>query len=217
MLTRPMLCGFSLILSGSMLLAADKTPDAEGFGTIFDGKSLEGWKKATENADSFQLKDGAIVANGPRCHLFYVGDEKPFKNFHLKCEVQTKKGSNGGIYFHTKYQETNWPAAGHECQVNNTFERDPQKTGGVYNLSKVFEAPAKDDEWFKYEIIVEGNHVITKINDKVAADYKEDAEALAQLKGKDPGRKISEGTFALQAHDPGSTVLYRNIKVKRLP
>ena len=33
----------------------------------------------------------------------------------------------------------------------------------------------------------------------------------------DAGRRIGEGTFALQAHDPGSTVMYRNIRVKRLP
>jgi len=30
-------------------------------------------------------------------------------------------------------------------------------------------------------------------------------------------RVLGEGTFALQGHDPGSTVLYRNIRVKRLP
>ena len=42
-------------------------------------------------------------------------------------------------------------------------------------------------------------------------------EALAKEKGMEPGRRIGEGTFALQAHDPGSTVMYRNIKVKRLP
>ena len=215
----PRLVSLSMLLAlvCTPLLGADKTPDADGFVTIFDGTSLDGWKKSTENSDSIQLKDGAIVANGPRCHLFYVGDEKPFKNFDFKCEVMTRPNSNGGIYFHTKYQDTNWPAQGHECQVNNTFKPDPQKTGGVYNLAKVFEAPAKDDEWFKYEIIVQGNHVVTKINDKVAADYTENAEALAQLKGKDPGRRVGEGTFALQAHDPGSTVLYRNIKVKRLP
>jgi len=64
---------------------------------------------------------------------------------------------------------------------------------------------------------VEGNHVTIKINDKVTADYTENAEALAKEKGIEPGRRISEGTFALQAHDPGSTVMYRNIKVKRLP
>jgi len=81
----------------------------------------------------------------------------------------------------------------------------------------VLEAPAKDDEWFKYEIIVQGKHVVIKINDKVTADYTEDAEALAKEKSVEPGRRVGEGTFALQAHDPGSTVLYRNIKVKRLP
>lgn len=207
---------FALMFSAS-LLAADKAPDAEGFVSLFDGSSLDGWKKSTENQDSIQLKDGAIVAHGDRAHLFFVGDEKPFKNFHFKCEVQTKVNSNGGIYFHTKYQETNWPAQGHECQVNNTFERDPQKTGGVYHVAKVLEAPAKDNEWFKYDIIVEGKHVIIKINDKVTADYTEDPDALAKNKKIEPGRRVGEGTFALQAHDPGSTVLYRNIKVKRLP
>lgn len=202
---------------GLLLAADEKKPDADGFVTIFDGKSLDGWKKAAENQDSLSLQDGAIVAKGKRSHLFYVGEEKPFKNFHLKAEVQTKANSNGGIYFHTKYQDQDWPAQGHECQVNNSYKPDPQKTGGVYKVAKVTEAPAKDDEWFKYEIIVEGKHVIIKINDKVTADYTEDAEKLAKEKGMELGRRIGEGTFALQAHDPGSTVMYRNIKVKRLP
>jgi 3-keto-disaccharide hydrolase len=206
-----------LLVFAPCLIAAESKPDAHGFVTIFDGKSLDGWKKAGENQETIQLKDGAIVANGPRCHLFYVGDDKPFKDFHFVCEVMTRPGSNGGIYFHTKYQETNWPAQGHECQVNNTFERDPQRTGGVYKVAKVLEAPAKDDEWFKYEIIVQGNHVITKINDKVTADYTEDPATLATDKSIEPGRRIGEGTFALQGHDPGSTVMYRNIRVKRLP
>ena len=214
---------FSLALSLSSLFAclplaaADKTPDAEGFVTIFDGSSLDGWKKTTENPDSIQLKEGAIVANGNRSHLFYVGEQQPLKNFDFKCEVMTKPNSNGGIYFHTKYQDSNWPAQGHECQVNNTFERDPQKTGGVYKVAKVLDAPAKDNEWFKYEIIVQGNHVVIKINDKVTADYTEDPEVLAKDKSIEPGRRVGDGTFALQAHDPGSTVFYRNIKVKKLP
>ena len=31
------------------------------------------------------------------------------------------------------------------------------------------------------------------------------------------GRVISHGTFALQGHDPGSKVMYKNIKVRVLP
>ena len=207
----------SLFCTAAALVAADQKPDADGFVTLFDGTSFDGWKKAGESPESIQLKDGAIVANGPRCHLFYVGDQQPFKNFDFKCEVLTRPGSNGGIYFHTKYQDRGWPAQGHECQVNNTYTSDPQKTGGVYKVSKVGEAPANDNEWFKYEIIVQGNHVVVKINDKVTADYIEDADALAKDKSIEPGRRVGEGTFALQAHDPGSTVMYRNIKVKKLP
>lgn len=202
---------FALLLTGTTF--AD---EKDGFTTIFDGKSLDGWKKSTENEKSIRLEDGAIVANGNRCHLFYVGNDKPFKNFHFAAEVMTKPSANGGIYFHTKYQEEGWPLTGHECQVNNSYSRDPQKTGGVYKVAKVLEAPAKDNEWFKYEIIVKGNHVVVKIDGKVTADYMETAESLAKVEGIEPGRKIGEGTFALQAHDPGSTVLYRNIRVKRL-
>jgi len=194
----------------------EKKPRADGFLTIFDGRSMDGWK-VSENPESFKLVDRALVAHGNRAHAFYVGEEKPYKNFHFVCEVMTQANSNGGIYFHTKWQESGWPLQGHECQVNNSYSKDPQKTGGVYKVAPVFEAPAKDNEWFKYEIIVEGKHVVIKINDKVTADYTEDAESLANDKNIEPGRRISEGTFALQAHDPGSTVSYRRIRVKRLP
>jgi hypothetical protein len=34
--------------------------------------------------------------------------------------------------------------------------------------------------------------------------------------GNDFTRKLDEGTFALQAHDPKSVVRFKNIRVKRL-
>jgi Domain of Unknown Function (DUF1080) len=86
----------ALVLAGRAALAQD-----EGWVEMFDGKSLKGWK-ANENTDSWQVKDGLLVCHGPRSHLFYVADDKPFKNFHFKAEVKTTKGSNSGIYFHTK-------------------------------------------------------------------------------------------------------------------
>lgn len=193
----------------SLLSAAEPTADKDGWITIFAGKNLDDWKIAEEDKKSFSLQEGAIVAKGPRSHAFYVGSDKPFKNFEFKAQVMTKENSNGGIFFHTKYQETDWPKVGHECQVNNTYKSDPQKTGGVYNKSKVLEAPAKDNEWFNYYIKVEGKRVVVKINDKEVVDYSEGECADT--------RCVGEGTFALQAHDPGSTVFYRNIQVKRLP
>jgi hypothetical protein len=76
------------------------------------------------------------------------------------------------------------------------------------------EAPAKDDQWFTLYIKVNGKHVITKVNDKVIVDWKQPED---WKKGSNFDRILGEGTFALQGHDPGSTVLFRNLMVKRLP
>ncbi|WP_254512125.1 3-keto-disaccharide hydrolase [Anatilimnocola floriformis] len=194
-----------LILSSYVLQAEEKSEWVQ----MFDGKTLNGWK-VNENEKSFSVADGAIVSHGDRSHLFYVGDEKPFKNFEFKAEVQTKENSNAGIFIHTKFQEKDWPKIGYECQVNNSYNKDPQKTGGLYNTVKVLEAPAKDNVWFVYYIKVEGKHVTIKIDDKTVVDFEEPADKPGTV-------KLSEGTFALQAHDPGSTVMFRNLQVKRLP
>lgn len=187
---------------------------ADGWISLFDGKTLEGWTRAEENPDSVQVEDGKIVTHGPRCHLYYTGKVRGanFKDFEFKAEVMTLANSNSGIYFHTQYQKEGWPEKGYEVQVNNTH-RDPKKTGGLYAVKDVFEAPAKDGEWFSEHIIVRGKHITVKVNDKVVVDYTEPEN---QDIPKMPGRKLSSGTFALQAHDPGSTVYFRNLMVKPL-
>lgn len=192
---------------------AKKTDLEPGFVRMFDGKTLKGWKK-NENPDSFRVEDGAIVANGPRSHLFYVGDGKPFVNFEFKAEVMTKPNSNAGIYFHTKFQEKGWPKYGFEAQINNSYKKDWKKTASLYDVVNLKKAVAKDDEWFTYHIIVRGRTVIIKINDKVVNRYEEPRD---QKPGKSFTRKLDRGTFAIQAHDPGSKVLLRNLRVKRLP
>ena len=159
-----------------------------------------------------QLLNVAIVAHGDRSHLFYVGDGQPFKNFDLRVEVMTKAGSNGGIYFHTKYQATGWPIGGFEFQVNNTHT-DWKKTGSLYDVVNVAQSPAQDDKWWTQEVTVRGNKVTVLINGQRIVEYTELPGVTA---GKDFERKLGEGTFALQGHDPNSTVRYRNIRVRRL-
>ncbi len=187
----------------------------DGFVTIFDGTSLDGWKLAEKEPNSFTLKDGALIAHGPRSHLFYVGEEKPFKNFIFRAKVKTEKNSNGGIFFHTRYQEKDWPAHGHEAQVNNTFERDPRKSGSIYRCKDVMNtSPVGDGEWWDYEIKVVGQKITISFNGKVVNEYD---EPEGGTEGVEPTRKLSSGTFALQAHDPDSIVHYKDIQVKRLP
>lgn len=195
-------------MSPSRLCAADE----EGFVPLMDGKTFNGWKLAEENKDTWKVEDGAFVAHGNRCHLFYEGDGKPFKNFDLKVDVMTQPGSNGGIYFHTRYQPQGWPQAGFENQVNNTHS-DWIKTGSLYGLVNIAQSPAQDNKWWTQEIIVKGRSVTILVDGKRVYEYNEPPGVEA---GRDFGRKLGEGTFALQGHDPKSVVCYKNIRVKRL-
>ena len=197
---------------------AQEGPSAEGDGwhSLFDGRSLDGWT-ANENKDSVKVVDGAIVVGGDRSHVFYTGrvGDHDFKNFHLKAKVKTHPKANSGIYFHTKFQEEGWPDKGFEAQVNNTGG-DPQKTGSLYGVVQVTEAPAKDNEWFDYEITVEGDRITIFIDGEKVVDFTETGDDMPHLKDF-PERKLDRGTFALQCHDPGSIVHFKDIKVRLLP
>lgn len=194
-------------------IAAGNEPE-EGFVSLFDGKSFDGWK-VNENPDSWKIVEGAMVCRGPRSHVFYVGDQAPFKNFHFKCDVMTKPKANAGIYFHTKYQDSGWPKFGYEAQVNATHG-DPKKTGSLYDVKNVAEANHQDNEWYTEEIIVEGKRIQIIVNGKTVVDFTEEPDRKA---GRDFTRILDAdgGTFAFQSHDPESEVHFRNVRVKKLP
>lgn len=205
---------FAALLLPLTLIAADK-PDKDGWISLFDGKTLNGWK-AAGGAGSFKVEDGAIVANGqPVGHLFYDGEVKnhDFKNFELMVDVKTTEGSNGGVYFHTKFQESGWPDMGFESQVNATH-KDWKKGGSLYNVVDIKEAPVGDGKWWTYHIIVKDQTITLRINEKTTVEWTQ-PEGYQHPTSKN--RKLGSGTFAFQAHDPKSVVYYKNVKVKPLP
>ncbi|MGC1273549.1 MAG: DUF1080 domain-containing protein [Planctomycetaceae bacterium] len=195
----------SFLLLSAALLSAPAVAQEGDWIEMFNGKDLTGWK-VSENGQ-IKAENGTIVISGPRSHAFYTGRE--FKDFVFEAEVKTEPNSNSGIYFHTKYQEEGWPAQGHEIQVNNTYKSDPVRSGSLYNRVKLFTPAFNDGEWATYRITVKGDTLRTEINDKVLYEY-------VQPPGVTEQPRFSQGLFALQAHDPGSVVRYRNLRVKSL-
>lgn len=209
---RSLLAGFAL--AGAVRGADEWVP-------LFDGRTLEGWTP-NESPGSWSVRDGSIAADGPRSHLFYTGPVRgaDFKNFELKFEVMTRPLANSGVFFHTKTQPSGWPAQGFELQVANTAlgagsYRERKKTGSLYGVRNVYKAFARDDEWFELHAIVAGKRVQTFLNGMPLVDYVEPTPPFEDPEGR--GRFLQRGTFALQCHDPGSKVFFRNFRVKPLP
>ena len=206
---------FFCTIAGLLLFTAFRFSADDGWLSLFDGKSLNGWKVG-DNAGTFSVKDGMIVVHGETAHLFYDGPvmNHDFKNFEFKADVMTHPGTNSGIYIHTGYQQGGWPAKGYEIQINNTHT-DWRRTGSVYGVDDIKEVYVKDNEWFTMDITVQDKRIIVKLNDKIVKDFTEPANLPRT--GRDSLRRLSSGTFALQGHDPNSLTFFKNIMVKPLP
>lgn len=203
-------------LVAALVLAFAASSRAGEWVSMFDGKTLDGWKSNEEVAGVFTVEDGKLKVAGGRAHIFYVGPDgkASFKNFEFKAKVMTTPNGNSGLYFHTEFQAKGWPSKGYECQVNSTHS-DRKKTGGLYAVKDVMDnAPSKDNEWFDYGIKVVGKKITVTINGNVTAEFEEPADWVPP-KGMD-GRKVSSGTIAIQGHDPKSVTYYKDLSIQSL-
>ncbi|MEZ6243244.1 MAG: DUF1080 domain-containing protein [Phycisphaerales bacterium] len=186
----------------------DLSPDPEPLGMRSliageEGKAPEGW--FAEDAASWTIEDGAIVGHDGPGHLFT--DEQDFTDFELRTFVKVNAHGNSGIYFRCQPNpdpNNPWPAGyGYEAQVD---QHDPKNfTGCIYNMAWPESGPGKDgpitrdDAWFDYRIRAEGDHIRTWINGVPFVDTHLD--------------DFSKGRFAVQGHNPGSVIEYRDFRV----
>ncbi|MGH9627403.1 MAG: 3-keto-disaccharide hydrolase [Bryobacteraceae bacterium] len=167
--------------------------------SMFDGKTLNGWK-ASERPENWKVENGAIVGRGERSHLFWMKEE--CGNCEFKATIKLNKGGNSGMYFRAAFGD-GWPK-GYEAQVNNSH-KDPVKTGSLYNIVKIYDQKVKDDTWWTQHIIADGNHIVIKVNDEVVVDHVDEKNTYMK------------GYLALQQHDPGSVVMYKDLMYRKLP
>jgi hypothetical protein len=217
------LAAWSVLVSGPVARQQTQKPaPAEpGWTSLFNGTDFTGWK-ISGNQASFTIQDGAMVANGRVAHAFYDGPfgNHSFRDFELKVDIMTRAGSNGGVYVLTEYQEGGtarasgvFPSKGFEIQVNNSHS-DRIRSGSLYHVQDILDqSPAKDDEWFTEHIIVKGETITVNVNGVQVVQWTQTPDWNGGPEG--PGRRIAgPGTIALQAHDPRSTVYYKNIRIK---
>lgn len=184
----------------AMMSAQQTAPEGgkDGWVSMFDGKTLDGWK-ANEHPESWKVVDGAIVGDGPTSHLFWMTQE--CEDCEFRAEVKLNHSGNSGMYVRAAFGP-GFPK-GYESQVENTSP-DPQKTGSLYGFAKVLEQLIPDDTWYTQQVIAHGNHIVIMVNEKVVVDYIESTN------------RYRKGYLALQQHNPGSVVQYRNLMMRPL-
>jgi Domain of Unknown Function (DUF1080) len=182
--------------------AASSTNDSS-FTSIFNGKTLKGWKMAGDGRFVIVESDIALQADKGGGLLWYT--EKEYKNFVLKLEWKVlDEGDNSGVFVRFPDPDDNPDIAvreGYEIQIDNKAGDPIHQTGAIYDFaapSKVVSKPT--GQWNTMEIQALDQLYTVIINGEKVTEFT--------------GSRMTEGYVGLQAHDDKSKVSFRNIMVK---
>jgi hypothetical protein len=184
--------------------SAASTNDSN-FTSIFDGKTLKGWKMAGDGGFVIVKSDIALQSDKGGGLLWYA--EKEYKNFILKLEWKVSdEGDNSGVFVRFPDPADNPNIAvreGYEIQIDDKAGDPIHQTGAIYDFaapSKVVSKPPS--QWNTMEIQALNQSYIVIINGEKVTEFT--------------GSRLTEGHVGLQAHDDKSKVSFRNIMVKEI-
>ncbi len=206
-----------LVVVLGIVATAVAVADEEGFVSLFDGKTLDGWKQLGGKAN-YAVEDGVIVGSSvPNTSNSFLCTEKNYGDFILELEFKVDPALNSGVQIRSNSLPDYKKGRVHGYQV----EIDPSNrawSGGIYDesrrgwLNNLAENEAarkafKQNEWNKFRVEAVGDRIRTWINGVPAADLKDDM--------------TPSGFIALQVHGVGKReeplqIRWRNIRLKEL-
>ncbi|HUT90204.1 MAG TPA: DUF1080 domain-containing protein [Thermoguttaceae bacterium] len=185
-----------LLGAPNVSLAADKAE--EGFVSLFDGKTLDGWHLM--NGAKFVAEDGVIKHNDG---LGWLRSDKEYADFILRLELRfMKPKQDGGVFLRAVKEGKDWPDRKYEVQCENS-PRMAMIFGAKHDLNVELAQKAikPDGQWNKYEIKIVGSSIEVRLN----------GELVATSNSADT---LKRGYLGLQGENGSHE--YRNFRIKDL-
>ena len=174
---------------------------------MFNGKNLDGW--VNHGTELWYAKKGELICeSGPDAQYGYLASEKPYKDFILHLEFKQESNGNSGVFFRSSIEGTK--IAGWQVEVapkgnDSGGIYESYGRGWLYQIPDDKEHILKEGEWNELIVKVEGDRVITWLNNEMMTDLTD--EKIGEAVGK----------IALQIHDGGGVkVKWRNIFIREI-
>ncbi len=216
---------FSTVLALALTLipAGNGLADSSGWVSLFDGKTLDGWKVNGGTA-SYRVEDEAIVGTtveGSPNTFLCKGD---FKDFVLELDVKCDPRLNSGVQVRSHVYDkddadpVNRKRAGvvygPQCEIARKetgtagrFYDEGRRGKWLAEIKPEASDAFQDDGWNHYRIVVQGNRYRSWVNGFAAADFTDDVD--------------KKGFLGLQVHAIAKgqgpyRVRWRDIRVREL-
>jgi hypothetical protein len=189
---------------------------SEGFQTLFDGKSLDGWAGAVKN---YEVADGAIRCKQGQGGVLHTAKE--YGNFQVALQFRLPPGGNNGLAI--RYPGEGDTAYVGMCELQ-VLDNDAaqyakldarQYHGSAYGMiaaKRGFHRPT--GQWNYQVVTVEGSKIKVELNGTVILDG--DLATVKEYMGNTPhpGKERTSGYFGFAGH--GDAVEFRNVQIREL-
>lgn len=209
----------------------------DGFVSIFDGKTLEGWAAMPANtAPAWTVQNGMIVGDGDKGKGYLVYEKKEIADLELKLSyrfpgkgnsgisVRARKDRTGRRHFQSYHADLGHVGIGRQILGAWDFHTPGRKEHACFRgdrlvidredrpeLTRIEGAVSREDinkgDWNTVHIIVKGNNFKFFINGKLASEFTEHLPVE---------QRLDKGMIQLQLHDPGMIVHFKDIRLKIL-
>ena len=201
-----------LLMMSLLLFAMPVVAAEEGFESLFDGRSLDGWEG---DIRIFRVVDGAIVGGTLEARIArneFLCTKQDFADFELRLKFKLLgKGANAGVQFRSRRIPNHHEVKGYQADLGDGW------WGSLYDESRrnkvlvaadpaVVKQALKRDEWNDYAVRCQGPRIQIWLNRQPTVDYTE------------PDDKIErDGLIGLQIHGGGlSEAWYKDLRIKKL-
>lgn len=232
-MTKRTICGGMLIALAIAFGSISSVKAEDGFQSLFDGKTLDGW----EGKDFWSVKDGVITgqttAEKPtKGNTFLIWRDGKVKDFELRLKFRIVGGNSGIQYRSRELADKPFVVSGYQADFEAgtryigilyeekgrgilalrgkkvVIDENGKKTDvGTTCDEKAMLASLKAEDWNEYVVIAKGNHLVQKINGHTTVDVTDNQSSKA----------ATEGILALQLHaGPPMLVQFKDIQLKKL-
>ena len=211
--------------------------DKDGFVSIFDGKTLNGWEALpAKTAPAWTVADGMIVGDGDKGRGYLTYENKEIADLEIKLSYRFPGEGNSGISIRAREDETGkrhfqsyhadfghvgigervlgaWDFHTPGRKEHNCFRGDRLviDANDKPKKTRIENAVTAEDinkgDWNTVHVIAKGNNFKFFINGKLSSEFTEHLPTE---------KRLYKGMIQLQLHDPGMIVHFKDIRLKIL-
>jgi len=148
---------------------------------------------------NWRIENGEFVADSSS-GVSHLVTKESFTDFQIQLEFWNHEGANSGVFMRISDPANITDRNAYEANIYDDRPDQSGRTGGIPNFLPPTRVIDTWDQWNTYDITMEGNHIVVKLNGVTTIDSTDD--------------NFSSGPFSLQYG--AGTIKFRNVKVRRL-